>query len=67
MISMSKPWQEVVAAKLTIRDAIIEKYSRESTVDSSTITTIDEIKELTQQLKSGQFSARDVIYAYISQ
>ena len=64
---MSKSWQEVVSAKLAIRDEILQKHLHNNSVGVSNITTIDDIKELTQQLKLGKLSAQDVVHAYISQ
>lgn len=60
-------WKEVVAAKLATREAIIQKHPRDEPVECSHITAVDDITDLTQQLKSGHVSAQDIVYAYISQ
>lgn len=64
---MSLPWQEVVAAKLAIRDAAIQHYQRKGPDKLSDITAINNIKDLMQRLEMGHFSAQDVVQAYISQ
>jgi hypothetical protein len=64
---MSLPWQEVVAAKLAIRDAAIQNHCRSKLVGYSDITNIDDVTNLTQRLASGQLSAEHVVQAYIFQ
>jgi hypothetical protein len=64
---MSLLWQDVVAAKLAIRDAAIQHYHRKGPDELSNITAIDNAKDLTQRLESGQISAQDVVRAYISE
>ncbi|KAH0290043.1 amidase [Aureobasidium namibiae CBS 147.97] len=64
---MGQSWKQFVAAKLVTRDAMIQKHSRNKSVECSHITALDNITELTQQLRSGHISAQDVVRAYISQ
>jgi hypothetical protein len=62
---MSKPWQQAVAAKLAIRDALIHNHGCNVSVLPQDIADIADDKELTQHLKSGHFSAENVVHAYI--
>jgi len=64
---MESPWQEVVAAKLAIRDAIPQTHSRDRSVEAPISAAMDGIEELTQQLESGRLSAQYVVRACISQ
>lgn len=63
-----RPWQEVAAEKVAIRDALIQGYSHsDKTVQAKEITRIDDIHELTRKLDDGKFTAEDVARAYILQ
>lgn len=61
-----RPWQEVVADKVAIRDALIQSHCESNnTVQDEKIVLIDDLKDLTNRLHAGEFTAEAVVRAYI--
>ena len=65
---MARPWQEVVAEKIAIRQTLIQAHGElDKTTQDDAITATDNTHEITQKLDAGAFTAEDVIRAYIKQ
>jgi hypothetical protein len=65
---MARPWQEVVAEKTAVRETLIEKHCRNIDImQVEDITAINTIYGLRQRLEDGNFTAEDVVHAYIKQ
>lgn len=55
-----------MATMLAIRDAMMRIHFWDRSSETSDISVIDDIEDLTQYLDFGHVSAQDVGYAYIS-
>ena len=67
-MKMGEPWQNVVVRKITIRDDVIGRHCHNyKPTHMEAITEIDNICDLTQKLDAGDFTAEDVVHAYINQ
>jgi len=65
---MARPWQEVVADKIAIRQTLIQAHGEpDRPTHNEDITAIDHTHEIIQKLGAGAFTAADVIRAYIKQ
>jgi len=66
---MGRPWQEIVAAKVGVRDVLIREHSCNHNASESEFSTteISDVTALTKLLASGRLSAEEVIRAYIHQ
>jgi hypothetical protein len=61
-----RPWQEVVADKVAIRDRLVQVHCRSlMAVQVENITSIDDVGDLTERLSVGEFTAEEVVRAYI--
>ena len=61
-----RPWQEVVAQKVTIRDKLVQVHCHSDiAVRVKNITSIDDVGDLTERLSVGEFTAEEVVRAYI--
>ena len=61
-----RPWQEVVADKVAIRDALIQSHCKsDNTSQDEKVVLIDDLKDLTNRLHAREFTAEAVIRAYI--
>lgn len=67
-LEMGRPWQEVVAAKRSVREALIrDHWQSDKAALVEEITEIDDICDLTQRLDAGKFTAEDIVRACIEQ
>ncbi|KAL1647192.1 hypothetical protein SLS61_007510 [Didymella pomorum] len=56
-----RPWQEVVADKVAIRDRLVQVHCRSlMAVQVENITSIDDVGDLTERLSVGEFTAEEV-------
>ena len=61
-----RPWQEVVADKVAIRDALIQAHHQSNMAkEDADIILIDDVNTLTKKLHAGEFTAEEVVRAYI--
>lgn len=61
-----RPWQEVVADKVAIRDTLIQAhFHSDMTMQVENITSIDHVGDMTKRLDAGEFTAEEVIRTYI--